>query len=361
MGSGRELHQVRAAIGISARFTVCAMRGGIDLGGTKIEAVIVDDGNQVIGQARRSTPTEGGPDGVTEQMAAALREAATAAGIELSELVGVGVGSPGSVDAKAGTVAKAGNLPAWQEPFALAAALTSSLGAPIRLGNDVGVAVEAEAALGAGRRYGSFLGLWWGTGVGGAIFVNGKPWLGRGGAGEIGHTVVRLGGARCPCGRRGCVEAYAGRNAMELRARRARKNGQKTKLFRIMEEKGHPRLTSGVWQDALTQNDKLAERLIARAVSALAAGAASAVNLIDVEAVVVGGGLGTRLGEPIVDRLRAAMLPHLFRDDRPPEVVLAALGDLAGAVGAARLVNGTAGTAPRGRDAGRGDSTRASA
>jgi glucokinase len=339
MGSGRELHQVRAAIGISARFTVCAMRGGIDLGGTKIEAVIVDDGNQVIGQARRSTPTEGGPDGVTEQMAAALREAATAAGIELSELVGVGVGSPGSVDAKAGTVAKAGNLPAWQEPFALAAALTSSLGAPIRLGNDVGVAVEAEAALGAGRRYGSFLGLWWGTGVGGAIFVNGKPWLGRGGAGEIGHTVVRLGGARCPCGRR----------------------GQKTKLFRIMEEKGHPRLTSGVWQDALTQNDKLAERLIARAVSALAAGAASAVNLIDVEAVVVGGGLGTRLGEPIVDRLRAAMLPHLFRDDRPPEVVLAALGDLAGAVGAARLVNGTAGTAPRGRDAGRGDSTRASA
>src|SRR5947209_4567294 len=69
--------------------------------------------------------------------------------------------SPGSVDPQAGTVANVGNLPGWQEPFALAAALTSGLGVPVRLGNDVGVAVEAEAALGAGRRYGSFLGLWW--------------------------------------------------------------------------------------------------------------------------------------------------------------------------------------------------------
>jgi glucokinase len=315
------------------------MRGGIDLGGTKIEAVIVDDNDQVVGQARRSTPSQGGPDGVAEQMVVALREAATAAAVEPSGLVGVGAGTPGSVDPEAGTVAAASNLPGWQEPFALSAALTSALGVPVRLGNDVGVAVEAEAALGAGRGYGSFLGLWWGTGVGGAIFVNGERWLGRGGAGEIGHTVVKLGGARCPCGRRGCLEAYAGRNAMELRARRAREKGAKTKLFKIMGQKGHPRLTSSVWQEALTQNDKVAERLVARALRALAAGAASAVNLIDVEAVVLGGGLATRLGEPVVERLRAGMLPHLFRDGSPPEVVPAALGDVGGAIGAARLVS----------------------
>ena len=312
------------------------MLGSISAG--RIEAVIVDDEDGVIGQARRSTPTEGGPEKVTEQMAAALREAAAAADVEPSELVGVGVGSPGSVDAEAGTVAKWGNLTGWQEPFALAAALTGALGVPVRLGNDVGVAVEAEAALGAARGYDSFLGLWWGTGVGGAIFLDGKRWLGRGAAGEIGHTVVKIDGAPCPCGRRGCVEAYAGRNAMEQRARRAHEKGQKTKLFKIMQEKGHPRLTSSVWQKALTLSDALTERLIARAVSALAAGAASAVNLTDVEAVVVGGGLGSRLGEPIVDRLRTAMQPHLFRDDRQPDVVLAALGDLGGAIGAARLV-----------------------
>jgi glucokinase len=318
------------------------VRGGIDLGGTKIEAVVVDDNTLVRGQARRPTPSTGGPDGVVEQMLLALREAAAAAGVEASGLAGVGVGSPGSVDPEAGTVTAANNLPGWQEPFPLAAALASEIGVPVRLGNDVGVAVEAEAALGAGRGYGSFLGLWWGTGVGGAIFVNGKRWLGRGGAGEIGHTVVKLGGARCPCGRRGCLEAYAGRNAMELRARRARDKGTKTKLFAIMDDKGHPRLTSGVWQEALKRNDKLAERLVARALRALGAAAASAVNLIDVEAVVLGGGLGTRLGEPIVARLREEMLPHLFRDERPPEVVPAALGDTGGAVGAARLIDRTA-------------------
>jgi glucokinase len=315
------------------------MRGGIDLGGTKIEAVIVDDADQVIGQARRPTPSQGGPDGVAEQMVIALREAAAAAGADVSGLVGVGVGTPGSVDPEAGTVAGAGNLPGWQEPFALGAVLTSALGVPVRLGNDVSVAVEAEAALGAGRRYGSLLGLWWGTGVGGAIFVNGKQWLGRGAAGEIGHTVVKFSGARCPCGRRGCLEAYAGRNALEQRARRAHEKGTKTTLFKIMEAKGHTRLTSSVWQEALTQGDRLAEQLVARALAALGAGAASAINLIDVEAVILGGGLGARLGQPFVDRLRAGMLPHLFRDDRPPEVVPAALGDLGGAVGAARLVS----------------------
>jgi glucokinase len=126
---------------------------------------------------------------------------------------------------------------------------------------------------------------------------------------------------------------------MELRARRAREKGAKTKLFSIMEAKGHERLTSSVWHAALAEHDKLAERLIARAVRALAAGAASAVNLIDVEGVVLGGGLGTRLGEPIAARLRVAMLPHLFRDDRPPELALAALGDQGGAIGAARLVS----------------------
>jgi glucokinase len=241
------------------------VRGGIDLGGTKIEAVVVDDDDRVLGQARRPTPATGSPDGVVEQMLLALREAATKAALEPSGLAGVGVGSPGSVDPEAGTATAANNLPGWQEPFPLAAALASELGVPLRLGNDVGVAVEAEAALGAGRGYGSFLGLWWGTGVGGAVFVNGKRWLGRGGAGEIGHTVVKLGGARCPCGRRGCLEAYAGRSAMELRARRARDKGTTTKLFAIMDDKGHTRLTSGVWQEALKRDDRLAERLIARA------------------------------------------------------------------------------------------------
>jgi glucokinase len=200
------------------------------------------------------------------------------------------------------------------------------------------VATDAEFRLGAGRKYESILGVFWGTGVGGGLILKGKPWVGRGGAGEIGHVVVKTGGARCPCGRRGCMEAYAGRKALEERARRRAANGAKTDLFKIMKKRGRSRPTSGVWARALDAGDPLATDLIDRAVKALGAGVASALNILDVEAVVIGGGLGVRLGEPYRARIEQAMMPHLFSDDDPPAVLLAELGDLGGAIGAALLI-----------------------
>src|SRR5215208_2378172 len=204
-----------------------ALRGGIDLGGTKIEAVVVDPDGAVVGQSRGPTPHEGGPPAVIKALASGLQDAAKAAGVEPAELSGVGV------------------------------------------------AVDAEAKLGAGKDYASFLGVWWGTGIGGAVVVGGKRWLGRGAAGEIGHTVVKLGGRRCECGRRGCLEAYAGRGAMERRARREVAKGTKTDLFDLMEKHGRARLTSGIWARALHRDDKLAHKLIGGALEALGAGIAS--------------------------------------------------------------------------------------
>ena len=131
------------------------------------------------------------------------------------------------------------------------------------------------------------------------------------------------------------MEAYSGRLAMELRARKHVERGEKTVLFKIMEERGRTRLTSGVWSRALDRGDELAERLIERAVRALGAGVGSCVNVLDVEAVIIGGGLGSRLGEPYVKRIREAMAPHLFTDDHPPALHVAGLGDLGGAIGAA--------------------------
>src|SRR2546421_240530 len=203
-----------------------AVRGGIDLGGTKIEAIVVDGRNNVLGSARRPTPADGGPSTVAAEMLAAVTEAAKQAGVETRA-------------------------------------------------------------------------------------------LGRGGAGEIGHTVVKINGARCPCGRRGCLEAYAGRAAMEARARKQHEKGHKTELFKIMKERGRTRLTSAVWSHALDHGDKLARELIDTAVEAIGAGAASAVNLLDVEAVIIGGGLGVRFGQPYADRIAHAMQPHLFADERP--------------------------------------------
>jgi glucokinase len=137
------------------------------------------------------------------------------------------------------------------------------------------------------------------------------------------------------------MEAYAGRAAMEARARRQAKNGKDTVLFKLMEEHGRTRLTSAIWAHALEHKDQLATDIIDRAIRALGAGVASAINLLDVEAVIIGGGLGVRFGQPFADRIAHAMQPHLFNDAHPPDVHVAALGDLGGAIGAALLVDQT--------------------
>jgi glucokinase len=315
-----------------------APRGGIDLGGTKIQTVVVDSDNKVLGQSRRPTPETGGPEDVAREIAAALREAAAQANLGTRDLAGVGVGSPGDADEETGVVSDARNLPGWTGSFPLGEHLGEQLGTSVAIGNDVQVAVQGEFELGAGRQFDTILGIWWGTGVGGGLILDGKPWLGRGAAAEVGHMVVKIGGARCTCGRRGCMEAYAGRMAMEIKARKEVENGAKTDLFRIMEERGRDRLTSGVWERALKHGDDLATKLIDRAVKALGAGIASAVNLLDPEAVIIGGGLGVRFGEKYVSRIATRMHPHLFVPDRPPHMHVATLGDLGGAIGAALLV-----------------------
>ena len=294
-----------------------AIYGGIDLGGTKIQAAVVDEGadNTVLGTNRDQTPLKGGPKAIATKMAETLVAALEDAGLSTADLAGVGVGSPGSVDDAKGTVSGAMNLSDWAGSFNLRKQLEKELdGTPVSLGNDVDLATDAEFQIGAAREYQTLLGVFWGTGVGGGLILDGHQWIGRGTAGEIGHMVVRINGAKCGCGRRGCMEAYAGRGSMEARARRRVEQKEKTVLFEIMEERGRDRLSSGIWERALARDDQMAIELLEDAVEALGAGVASAVNLLDPEAVVIGGGLGIRLGEEWVDRIRKAMKPHLFVD-----------------------------------------------
>jgi glucokinase len=310
------------------------MKGGLDLGGTKIQAVVTDGEAVVLGSARRETP-RAGPESVMLELAEALGAALDDAGVESMGLAGVGVGAPGSIDAASGTVLQVPNIEGWHAPYPLGPALAEELGRPVLIGNDVTVAVEAERRFGAGRGFASFLGVFWGTGVGGGIVIDGKHLVGRGSAGEIGHVCSKPGGRRCNCGLHGCVEAYAGRGALEDRARELAKE-RKTILFELMEKRGRGRLTSGVWVKALQAGDKVAEELIERAVQALGVGIGSAVTLLDVEAVVIGGGLGERLGPDWLARIEAESNAHIFFDEKPV-YRLAELGDLGGAIGASLL------------------------
>jgi glucokinase len=315
------------------------MRGGVDLGGTKIEVLLVEDERTVVGRARNPTPTEGGAKAIVDAIARTVEDAAESVGIEAPALTGVGVGSPGAVDEKDGTVGFNSNLAGgWRDPYPVAAELGRRLGVPVRVANDVEVAASAERELGSGRDLESWVAIWWGTGLGGAVILNGERWLGNGSAGEIGHMVVKLNGRVCPCGRRGCAEAYAGRAAMEERARHLYGRGQRTKLFELMEKAKRDRLTSGIWEKALDADDPLARELFDDAYDAIAAVAGSVANLLDIDGFVLGGGLGTRFGAKAADAIREKMRPHVFNPARDPLVVPAALGDDGGAIGAALLV-----------------------
>ena len=315
------------------------MRAGVDLGGTKIDVLMLDGDRDVIGRARERTPTEGGAAAVVDAIARAVENAADGADVRIDQLTGVGVGSPGAVDPAAGTVGFNSNLAGgWVDPYPFAEELTQRVGTRVRVANDVAGAASAELELGAGRDLPSFLAVWWGTGVGGCVVLGGRRWEGNGASGELGHTVVKLGGRVCPCGRRGCAEAYAGRAAMEARARHLHERGQRTKLFDLMRKANRDRLTSGVWERALKEDDALARELIEDAFDALGAACASVVNLLDIDGIVVGGGLGTRFGPTGAERIREKMRPHIFNPTRDPSVRPAELGDDGGAIGAALLV-----------------------
>jgi glucokinase len=314
---------------------------GVDVGGTKVQVAAVRDG-VIVAEHRITTPQRGETElvaGIGEAIAKVLADAGAGA----SDLSGIGVGVPGAVDAEAGTVANANNVPGLGEetPVPLAAMVSEVAGgAPVRLENDAHVAILGEWRRGAGRPYRNLLGVWVGTGVGGGLVLDGKLHEGQGAAGEIGHMTVKPGGRMCSDGRRGHLEAYAGRGRMEARARALVKQGRKTVLFELMEKKGRTRLSSGVIADALEREDKLAHELVDEAVWALAIAIASVQNLLALEAVVIGGGLGDRLGAPFVERISAEMRPQLFVADRPPEMLTTEFGDLSGAVGAAVLAGG---------------------
>jgi glucokinase len=233
------------------------------------------------------------------------------------------------------------NVPGFQEKVELGPRVGTPLSSvPVSLENDVRAAMLGEHRRGAGRPYRDVLGVFVGTGVGGGLILKGELRNGRGAAGEIGHTTVKPDGRMCSDGRRGHLEAYAGRGRMEAHARKLVEEGKKTSLFKIMEHKGKDHLSSGVFAKALEEHDEMAESLIDDAVWALGVGLASAQNLLDVEAIVIGGGLGDRLGRPFVDRISEAMRPQLFVPDRPPTMLTTELGDLSGAIGAAVVAGG---------------------
>ncbi|MFD0926425.1 ROK family protein [Williamsia deligens] len=301
---------------------------GVDVGGTNIEVGVVAPDHSVVARAKAPTPTDG-PDAVLSTIAdlvSSLDE----------DPVALGVGIPGVVHR--GEVLTVPNLSHWTERVEIGDELGRRLRLPVSLGNDANVGLLGEHVAGAARGADGALGVWMGTGIGGALVIGGQLYGGsRGAAGEIGHVVVQERGALCGCGRRGCVEAYAGRRQMEVTATALQAAGRTTRLFAIRDELGKASVTSKVWKKALEDEDPVATELFSTAIDALGVAIGSTLNVLDVPLVVLGGGLVEKLGQDLADRVATATAPWVLQEDPDRRFVASALGDDAGIVGAAAL------------------------
>jgi glucokinase len=301
---------------------------GVDLGGTKIQAVALD-GTEVVAKKKIATPFAGGAE-----LPSAIAGVIRGLGVDVDR---VGIGAPGVIDIASGTIVRAPNLNV-DSTLPLTTSVAGALGldaGDVVLDNDVNVGALAEQRLGAAAGAGSALCVFVGTGVGGGLVLDGTIRRGpRGLTGEIGHMIVRDGGRRCGCGGLGHLEAYAGRRCLEDEARRMLGRGRATSLVRIA---GDGRMKSSVFEKAVGEGDEVANLLLDGAVAALGAALASAVALVDIELIVLGGGLAGRLGAPFASRVDDALRARLFVASLEVPVVPAALGDLGGAVGAALL------------------------
>lgn len=312
------------------------MRIGIDLGGTNIAAGLVDDSYNIV--LKNSVKTPGGADAIAGAMDGLARSLCQQAGVALTEIKSAGIGSPGSIDAKAGVVVYSNNLHFDNVP--LASLLSEKLGIPVRLGNDANAAALGEFHAGAGRgteAVSSMILITLGTGVGGGIILGGKIYDGSNGiAGEVGHMVVVKGGAACTCGRLGCWEAYA----------------SATGLIRMTKEAIglHPdSLMNGIAQDngkvsgrtaflAAARGDRAGGDVVTEYLSYVAAGTANLINLFQPAVLCYGGGVANE-GQAIIDALLPMIDAELYGGggNPPTRICLAELGNDAGIIGAALL------------------------
>ncbi|MFF6811181.1 ROK family protein [Streptomyces sp. NPDC012403] len=293
----------------------------LDVGGTGMKAALIGADGELLHRARRSTGRERGPDAVVTDIldfAADLRAHGVRRYGEAASAAGVAV--PGIVDEAEGVAVYAANL-GWRD-VPLRALLTERIGGvPVALGHDVRTGGLAEGRIGAGRGADRFLFVALGTGIAGAIGVDGRVEAGAHGfAGEIGHIVVRPQGTPCPCGQRGCLERFASAAAVSEAWAAAC---------------GDPGADAADCAKAVESGDARARRVWQEAVDALADGLVTALTLLDPRTLIVGGGLA-EAGETLFTPLREAVRRRVTFQ-KLPSLVPAALGDTAGCLGAGLL------------------------
>src|SRR6266550_1471945 len=267
---------------------------GIDLGGTKTLAAVVDImSGEVIASVRKRTRAERGQDFVSHRILEVATAALSAAKLADEDIVAVGVGAAGQIDRKAGVLLHSPNMPL--RDLSLGQLLGKRFSRPVMVGNDVEVAAIGEYLYGAGRGYNNFVCVFVGTGIGCGIVQNGQLYTGlTGTAGEVGHIAIEAGGRICGCGGRGCLEAYASRTAITKAILAEIHHGRPSLLADDAQRQlrqGETIIRSGILANAIQQKDELTIEAVSEAADYLGIALGSLMNAYNPDCIILGGGV----------------------------------------------------------------------
>lgn len=309
---------------------------GIDLGGTNIAAGVVDENYKIIGRGKMKTNLPRPAEGIVDDMAIAARMAVENAGLKMSDIKEVGIGSPGSIDPISGVVTYSNNLQFSMLP--LREMMEKRLNTKIYLDNDANAAAFGEKLAGAGRGTNNFVAVTLGTGVGGGTIVDGKMLIGSNFAGgELGHTVIVMDGEHCSCGRNGCWEAYASATALIRQTRDAMEKDKNSKMWEIAGGKLE-NVNGRTSFDGMRAGDKSATAVVQKYCEYVACGVSNIINIFQPEVICIGGGI-SKEGETLLAPIRKLVEADRYTKNTDGQTVLkvAELGNDAGIIGAAFL------------------------
>lgn len=307
---------------------------GIDLGGTFIKGGIVNDLGELVVDDKTPTESQFGAQRVSENIANLAKSLIEKLGLDASDVEGIGMGVPGMIDSKTGTVIYSNNL-GWED-FKIGETVQALTGLTVKIANDANVAALGEVKFGAAKDCENAVLFTLGTGVGGGIVADGKLLEGNKSAGaELGHSVIVLDGEQCTCGRKGCLEAYASASALIRDTKRAMQANKDSKMWEIGDL---DKVTGKVAFDYY-HTDKYAKQVVDNYVKHLACGITNAANIFRPETVLLGGGVCAQ-GDNLVKPLQKLVNEEIFAGQMGPQVPvrIAELGNLAGILGAAALL-----------------------
>ncbi len=318
---------------------------GVDLGGTKILALVVTDDGEVLARLKQQTDLAGDVS-IANQIAAAIDGVVAEAGLEATDIAGIGVAIPGTVDSRTGYIITVPNLQI--DDLRMVDTLRDRFGLPVALGNDVNLGTLAECWQGAARGADSAVGIFVGTGIGGGVVIDGRIRAGAEDmAGEIGHLCLMVDGPVCGCGNLGCFEALASRTAMERDIRAGIAAGRESTITHY-EKAG--RLKSGALASALDDGDELVTEVMTRAAHYLAMGVLTIRHLLNPELIIFGGGVIEACSDFLIPLIEQDVAADNMKGSRDAlRIVISELADDAVALGAAGLVRAEVTGVPLGR------------